>query len=507
MIFSFIKNLTRFNYENDLNYIMIFSKDVIRNKISLLNIEQSIFSDGDINNILETRKEFSRSLFLLSNLEETNIDSMNEIEKLILLFKEIVGLELLVRFNVREKIRRIFSRRISLLLSTRKEQLEMIRNQLDVLYILRSDVAHTLSINKSEEFSFYYGNDIVKAIHFANSYHKLALVRMFFTEKKIIDKTSLVLKLNEFDKLSKTDTDKKLDVPLPQYNSILSKELYRLTGIESSSSRQAFSFKLPEEREKYYLGLNSHGGLITPVHSSLDNFEYFYGDKENFTAESRIVPSTKVWNEFISLIKVKLKEIQILEPKRLRIVSKTHKSVLFFIGYYFSKTKNTIVISDIDGKEIDLKPYTINVDSEQYWDIKNQNLKRTDSEAVLILNITGHIDQIVQNEHEKLNILDLPKIICKIKLEDSVLSPTNQKLYSSEFIHRACRALELYLNNNIQTRSLRKIHLFVKSRGIFTILLGMHMRLLNYEVVHYEFGREDIHQDKEEYYRVFSSLK
>ncbi len=486
---------------------MIFSKDVIRNKISLLKIEQSMFSDSDIKNILQTRKEFSRSLFLLSNQDETCIDSMNEIEKLILLFKEIVGLELLVRFNEREGIKKVFSRRISLLLSTRKEQLEMIRNHLDVLYTLRNEVAHTLSINKSEEFDLYYGNDIVEAIHYANSYHKLALLRMFFTEKKIIDKTSLVLKLKEFDKLSKTDTDKKLDVPLPQYNSILSKELYRLTGIESSSSRQAFSFKLPEEREKYYLGLNSHGGLITPVHYSLEYFEFFYEDKENFTAESRIVPSTKVWNEFISLIKVKLKEIQILEPKRLRIVSKTHKSVLFFIGYYFSKTKNIIVISDIDGKEIDLKPSTINVDFDQYWDIKIQNFNNNNSEAVVILNITGHIDQIVQNEYEKLNILELPKIICKIKFEESDLSPRNKKLYDTEFIHRACRALELHLNNNIQTKSLRKIHLFIKSRGIITILLGMHLGLLRYEVVHYEFGRENAHQDKEEYYRVFSSFR
>ncbi|MCG3254607.1 MAG: SAVED domain-containing protein, partial [Candidatus Heimdallarchaeota archaeon] len=387
----------------------MISARIIRDKISLLNIEQSAFTEKDIKHIRNSRKEFSRSLFLLSNLEEINLNSLNEIDKLIVLFKEIVGAELLVRFNEKGSIRDQFTKRIAILLATRKEQLEIIRNHLDVLYRLRNEIAHTLSISKGEEFEIYFKNDLETAIYYANSYHKSLLIRLFFKETEVIDKTTLLLKLKKFDRSTSISKIDKLDVPLPEYNLILSKELSEITGIESSYSKQAFSFKLPEEKKKYYLGLNSHGGLITPVHFSVDKFEHFYEDTKTFTGDSRIIPSTDVWNDFISSIKNKINEIKVLEPERLRIVSKTHKSVLFFAGYHLSKTKKIIVVSDIDGKEIDLKPLKTNVDFKQYWNIQTKDLNNKDTEAVLILNITGHIDQIVQNDFMRLNISNLPR--------------------------------------------------------------------------------------------------
>lgn len=485
----------------------MISEKIIREKISLLNIEHTKFSSNDIKHIIENREEFSRSLFLLSNLDETDVYSLNEIDKLIVLFKEVVGLELLIRFHEKGFIRDQFTNRITLLLATRNEQLEIIRNHLDVLYRVRNEVAHTLSINKGEEFEIYFKNKIEEAISFANSYHKLLLLRLFYTETEVIDKTSLNLKLKKFGKISVINENKPLDVPLPEYHLILCKELSSLTGIESSYSKQAFRLKLPDEKKKYYLGLNSHGGLITQVHESVDMYECFYEDKENFSGDSRIIPSTEVWEDFTILIKEKLKNIMIKEPEKLKIISKTHKSVLFFTGYYFSKAKKTVITSDIDGKELDLEPLKNNVDFEQYWTIKVQNLNNTDSEAVLILNITGYIDQIVIKEYERLRISNLPKIICNMKFDNFDLSPTNQELYNIEFIHKACKALELYLNNSTKTRSLRKIHLFVKTRGIITLLLGMHFGSLGYTVVHYEYGRNNTKQENEKYYRVFSSFK
>ncbi len=485
----------------------MINKDTFRDKIRLLDINQDIFLKSDIRRIRETRKDFSRSLLLLTDLEEINLSAFNEIEKLVILFKEIVGLELLVRFNERGSIHNQFSNRITLLLATRIEQLEIIRNHLEALYILRNDIAHTFSLKKREEFEIYFSNDIDEAIHYANAYHRMLLLRMFFREKEVIDKNIFSIKLKKYDNLSSIKIGKKLEVPPPEYSFLISKELYSITGVKSITSKEAFIFKLPEESEKFFLGLNSHGGLISPVHETINKSFFFYEDKEYFTGESRIIPSVEIWNDFITEIRKKLKEIYILTPASLKIVSKTHKSVLFFVGYYFSKTKMIKLISDIDGKEMELVPSKDDVIFEKYWDVSNNNLKNPASEVVLILNTTGYINQIVEMELERLNLQGIPKIVCNLKLNNSNLSPTDQNLYNSNYIKKACRSLELFLNNSVHTRSLRRIHLFIKTRGVFAIMLGMHLGTLGYKVLHYEFGRENRQQEDEHYYHVFSSYR
>ena len=113
----------------------------------------------------------------------------------------------------------------------------------------------------------------------------------------------------------------------------------------------------------------------------------------------------------------------------------------------------------------------------------------------------------MERELERLNLQEIPKIVCNLRFDNSTLSPTNQSLYDLDHIKNASRALELFLNNSVQTRSLKRIHLFIKTRGVFAILLGMHFGNLRYKVFHYELGRENSQQEEEHYYHVFKSYR
>ncbi|MHA1401548.1 MAG: SAVED domain-containing protein [Candidatus Heimdallarchaeaceae archaeon] len=465
------------------------SLEEIQRKIKFLINENYSLNNNELDNLRKNNKEFMRSLEVMEKVDEIYLSKLGEIEKLVLFFKEIVGIEILIRYNEKSP-RHEFSLRMAWLLGTTEKQLEAIQEQLGTLYAIRSYIVHSLELPKNDKnFKRYFDSDISKAIIIANKYHRLALLRYFERRNKIISKKTVV------KNLKKIELKLYLNIPKSYYKIKISKEIEKLTGIKSRDDELRIS--LPNENQCFYWGINTYGGLVLPTHKITGNEELFYN------GGTPIIPEISVWKNLISNIKKQIKSLQEKQFKKIRLISKTHHSVLFYVGYRLYRTNDYIVTIDFDGENTTIRPFTDKSEFNAFWRIEQSKLKKKARELVLILNVTSWITEKVEENLTRLNLNKLPKLILCCKCGKTKTDPPNSLCFtSSEQIKQTCRALDIYLTQNEKLRSIEKIHLFSESRGVMMLLLGVHLGLQKKEVILYEYGKREPLNEERKYYKV-----
>ncbi|MHA1221779.1 MAG: SAVED domain-containing protein [Candidatus Heimdallarchaeaceae archaeon] len=463
----------------------------IEEKFKLLFQGQLIEYNDYLNKDHNIFKEFFRSLKLYSIIDAEEISSKEEEDILIDFFKEIVSIEMLIRgkeYSPRDE----FSVRCCWLLGKNEKQLEILQNILGTLYSLRNSISHTLFLPKNNKnFDKLFNKDIVEAIIIANKLHRLILLRHLLPKGGLIKKRDLIC---EFKKLK---IKRRISAPESFYSDIITKEIEQITGIESVKDEDIIS-GLPEKTNCFYWGINTYGGFVIEPHKITGDEHLFYEDGV------AIIPEEKIWRDLTFKIKKEIKHIKKEGYKNLKIVSKTHHSVLFFLGYMFYKAYRINLTIDFDGKEFFAYPLKDSLQPKEFWKIKNFELNGTENEAILILNVSSYVCQSIEEDLNELGIDQLPKIELEYMCGEDKIKPNSFCFSKGDEIKKACRALDLFLAHNEKTRNLQKIHLFSEARGVMMLLLGMHFRLQKKDIVLYEHGLRKAEDQERHYYRVFA---
>ncbi|MBA7576707.1 hypothetical protein ES708_18548 [subsurface metagenome] len=458
-------------------------------KIESLISNKCPFDENSLKTLEKNNREFLRSLEVMEILEKNSVSESHRIEKMIRLFKEVVGIELLIRYN-EKSANEEFSTRMSWLLATTEQQLVHIQKLLGTIYSLRSYIVHSLEIPKNNDnFDDFFNSDLDRAILIANQFHRLALLRLFVKKNNILKKRILV------DKLRDAKLKLFLDIPESFYQERISDEIEKITGFKSKVDDR-LKITLPEEDEIFYWGINTYGGFILPTHTTTGNEKFFYENMVN------IIPEFEIWLDLIKDIKVQIRKFLEDNLRNVKIISKTHHSVLFYIGYRLYKSSNIEVSIDFEGKLTAMKPINDRVCFDDYWEIEKSNVKNDDSEIILVLNVTDFITTKVERNLHSLNLSKLSKIILNCYCDDLRTGPNCLCFSDADKIKAVVRALDLYLTQNENLRSVEQIHLFSESRGVMMMLLGMHLRLQKKEVILYEYERRSSLDEKKQYYKV-----
>lgn len=458
-------------------------------KLELISEEKWQLENNAVDVYLTERKEFTRSLELFDQIDKSKLASRDEINKLIQLFIEIVSIEMLLRNNY-GRAKGEFSTRGAWLLATCEEQLDTIQNHLGTLYTLRNFITHSLFLPvKSENFTRYFDASIDKALLNANSYHRLVLLRFIDKKRTILDKEILIKILLD------AKLKWRLDIPESRYELLISKLLTETTKIKSKK-RKEFSLNLPEEDDCFVWGINSYGGFVKPTHKITGIETQFYNDNV------AIIPDIEIWNNFIKEVRNTIREIYLKDYKSVKVISKTHHSILFFLGYKFYKTDEVEISMDFEGDTIFIKPLKENIEFEDYWTLLVNHVKETDQEIIIILNVSGYVDKFLDNDIKRLGISKMPRLVLDYKCGKSKIKPNSLCFENGEEIKHACRSLDLFLAHNKDLRSIKRIHLFSESRGVMMFLLGIHMRLQKKDVILYELGYTEDDVIERHYYKV-----
>ena len=441
--------------------------------------------------------EFRRSLELLASEEcmDKHIANtkLSRIDHMILLFKEIVGIEMLVGGKRSIPNREAFSLHSAWLLATNKDQLTEIQKYLGYLYEVRNFIVHALSLKDCRVFKTYFMENLQKVLKTANKYHRLILLRLIVKKQGIIPKKSLIKQLEQLR------THHSWDLPLPRYYEDITNEMKQITGIPSSPLKEAkslLSLPPPEEYGCYRLGINSYGGLSELTHNEVGDYENFYHSGE------RIIPEESVWEELRGTINREIRKIREKQYSYVRIVPKAHLSILFYLGYRFYSRRIITLLTDFNGKEIELTPLKGFVDPNGHWSVRTNGLKLNNGKVVVILNVTRPLKAKVDTDRSFLELQEIPQIVFNCRCSNSKIIPNSQCISSENQIKQACRALELYFTQLQETHLLNKVHIFVRAPSAMMILLGMHFRLAGLNVVLYEYGKRSVDDDSKHFYKV-----
>lgn len=228
---------------------MPVSEEIIA-KIESLISNKCPFDENSLKTLKKNNREFLRSLEVMEILEKNSVSESHRIEKMIQLFKEVVGIELLIRYN-EKSANEEFSTRMSWLLATTEQQLVHIQKLLGTIYSLRSFIVHSLEIpKKNDNFDDFFNSDLDNAILVANQFHRLALLRLFVKKNKILEKRILV------DKLRDAKLILYLDIPNSFYQKVIAEEIENITDLKSKLEDK-LKINLPEEIELFYWGINT----------------------------------------------------------------------------------------------------------------------------------------------------------------------------------------------------------------------------------------------------------
>ena len=124
-------------------------------------------------------------------------------------------------------------------------------------------------------------------------------------------------------------------------------------------------------------------------------------------------------------------------------------------------------------------------------------------EGIIVLNVTSSIKSQVESNLDQLGLSHLGMLVLNTNGDGSGVD----KFCFSDIseIRLAAKSFQTHLEKNFT--KIKKIHLFVSLRGVMMVQLAIHCRLMNIEVNHYEYGRNDPDQKEKRYFYVFSSEK
>ena len=463
--------------------------------------------------------EFFDSLEILSISEEINVNQ-RKINKMIAYFKDIVGIEMLLKgMDKKSFIAGDVSKIYAHLLGNGIYQRYRIQNHIGTLYSLRNSIFHQLNINKitrSEDFERYFNGDFDQALQTLNNYHKLLLLRLITIDDNIISKKLLLKEFNflknnfnaELEKskdyrrrlgtLSELDNKLilNLKLKLSKYDDEIQDEIIKITNMTPLDSK--YEEKLNIRLKKCYtLGFNSYGGLTEITDSIIGKPKHFYKN------DIRIIPNQKRWDEIKKQVDVELSFIFENQYKEVILFLKGHHSLLVYFGYKLSLIEN---INQINNNKIIFQSYIVNqfnnLIEEFSLDFKYKKHRKLctvdtnhsqEEDVLLTIVIRHNIFDEYPNELKLSNLDKLPRIIYYYNFKDQNKLIT----YTNDF-KQFCNEIAKDLK---ERKTIKTIHFIAKTPDVMKILLGKIFSDLNLKVILYEYGIKNI-DEKNQFHRV-----
>jgi len=455
-------------------------------KINVIIPDNWQFSEEQTMLLLKKRKEFVRSLKALLDPSILSNEKLSEIDKYFLFIREIAAIETLITDKFRKSWDE-FSIHPALLLAKSNEQRNKVQYDLGSLHKIRNCIVHSLNLPKNNKgFKRIFSSNIDRCLEIAIVYHKLILLRFIIEDKGILPYRKTLRQLRDIRRTLE------LDIPESMYKDKITDEVDNLTGMVSPSK----PFQLPPKEDNYFLGINTYGGLSTITHDVLDGLESFYKHDEH------IIPERESWDEICIQIDLKKKSLLSKRYRNITLISKTHLSILFYLGYKFQDLDDFSLKTSFGGQQAEIHINESRIDLPKFWKIENNTICPDDREAIVIINVTHHLNSEIDDDKPQLNLENLPQVTFNFYDSNTGIPVGRKCIISVKQISEACRAIELFLGDKQRFNSLRKVHLFVRAPTFMVILLGMHFCRNKFKTVLYEYGKRSSDDENDHYYRV-----
>lgn len=459
-------------------------------KINKIIPEEWELSEEKSRIMVRNNQEFIRSLDAYIEPDRLNQKHLKEIDRKFLFLRYISGIETLV-MDINKKSRDEFSLHSAWLLGLNYAQRERIQNHLGTLYRVRNHIIHSLSLPQNDKnFNTFFDSNFDKAAKYASEYHRLIMLRCINRKRTIVSISSWIKQLRELKMTLYFDFTPSL------YQKEIAKKIEEITEVPSPHIDDYYRpFELPPKEERYFLGIDTYGGLSTITHTII-------GDNEDFYRNGNyLIPEKIIWCNICKQIDEERRKIERENFNEVIIVPKTHLSFLFYLGYRFWRVTKPPIFMNFKSSPVLLKPMEEFTNPSRYWQIRTENLNNKNTEVIIILNITHFKDDFVKENLADLNLLNLPILIFNYRNLETGRGVDSQSIVDKKDIYKACRAVERYLIEQKNLRLLRRIHLFSRAPASMLVLLGMHFHLQSLHVTLYEFGRK-VPEEEEKYHKV-----
>jgi len=442
---------------------------------------------------------YFESYKLLSDFSE--LDNKSNFNNKIAFFKEIVGIEMLIRDdnNFRIQIKDDFSIRASRLLGKSFLQRSRLQNYLGTLYDVRSSIVHQFKSENIRNVNYkkYFDNNFLKSLIILRKLHSLILLRMIISDNKLMSKKQVVEELGknlimEVDIKSsdraktryiikkRIEQSKALSLPESKYMKLIEDHIEQITGFKSDKKFDEEIAKKLFNNNYFVLAISSYGGVTESVNGILDCTDLFY---HNYIIET---PSDdETLKKLKTRIDEKLRQILLLPVNEIILFLKSHLSILVYFGYYFNKQNKmgkynkTLTSFFTNQKKKDIEEFYFELNYKAKEDICSlPDIKNQPTEAILSIRISK--DYNINGSIKELSIQNLP-VLEYIYNESELLE--------GKYIEHSGKVKEYltWIKNDLKNRShLKKIHLITRLPDIMMIFLGIIFSELNLEVSVYE---------------------
>ena len=229
-----------------------------------------------------------------------------------------------------------FSSRSSILLGNNRIQRKIVQNHLGTAYGVRCQLVHSFQLPNSADFKKFFSNDIKKAKKLTQVYLRLILIRLIDEDFNLIDLNNHIGS-NNFN-----------DVKIPLYKDYIKQEIDEIILQNVININKEDLDSITDDKGVIVYGLNTIGGLTEKVNIIFEEFESFYINGV------RIIPENEIWDKVLEKLKDSISNLNKLTPNKLKIISKSHLSFIFCLGFYL-KLKREMIQFEFNNQYINLE--------------------------------------------------------------------------------------------------------------------------------------------------------
>ena len=220
------------------------------------------------------------------------------------------------RLDLKEK----FSNTGALLLGKSRNLRKKIQGDLGTDYSIISVLVNNFSLPKyDEDFKRFFNNNLENAFNKLELYLKLILLRLIKKNYELVDLQKLIVS-NQFN----------LNECL--YDQYIISELEKTFPLDIKINDEIDLDLILGKSNSLVLGVDTLGGFTEKTDHNLLEQEDFY--KNFYKDEKTFIHSNTIWNEIIDEVKIKISSINQQYLEKITILTKTHLSIVFIIGFH-----------------------------------------------------------------------------------------------------------------------------------------------------------------------------
>lgn len=379
----------------------------------------------------------------------------------------------------RQSLKDNFSNTGALLLGKSRYLRKKIQGDLGTVYSIRNGLVHNFSLPKyDEDFNRFFNNNLENALKKLELYSKLILLRLIKKNYELVDLQKLVensqFNLNEC-----------------LYDQYIISELEKIFPLDLEINDEIDLDLILGKSNSLVLGVDTLGGFTEKINYNLLEQENYY---ENFYKdEKRFIPSNTVWNEVMEEVQTKVSSINQQYLEKITILTKTHLSIVFIIGFHLDFNWKFIYFEFNDELTQLLREYPIRV--EDVLEDPIFTFKKDSNRCFFGLSFKGDIIDIFENKIS-INTEKDSKLIFKPKMK--TLNSMNQVFSALDMIKKNLRMIK-------KNRNITELHVIIRIPTSLAFLFGNSIKKFKFnKIVLYERGKIDIDQEDIKYYPVLT---